>query len=226
MHTNHGIRASLFFYSGVGFFENTTRKTPRIWNPALLLKPLSNQLAWEDSAASRSPAIARTFRFVLHHFPSCSKDSVGDRNFSSVPSNQDVTSASLFSNPLRLHLRGLVFLVVASLAVGCNLLHPFLSVFTGTSYDLDFLHNWFPHDLPSGSGLPFWHRTPFGRSVLFPKSFPQGRIPAFCRRRRIILMSGALNLFLFLVAVAIAVTSAAASSSLVCRTSNPPSYPH
>ena len=69
-------------------------------------------------------------------------------NFSFLPSNQTVSSAPLFSNPLRLHLRGLVFVVVASLAVGFHLLHPFF----GTSRDPQFLYNWSLHNLSSRKG--------------------------------------------------------------------------
>ena len=130
-------------------------------------------------------AVAWVICLVLHHVSSCSKDSVdGDLNCSFLPSNQTVSSASLFSNPLRLHLRGLV---AASSAVGLHLFRPLFSVFTGSSSDPDFLCNKSLRNHASRWRFHSGIKLSSGYLCSFFENFPQDRIPALCRRHLLVL---------------------------------------
>ena len=76
-------------------------------------------------------------------------------------------------------------------------------------------------------GRSLWRRTLFGPSVLFfLGSFLKKRFLHFAAAVAIILISsGTFNLFLSLVALVFALTFVAASSSLACKASKPPSCP-
>ena len=76
--------------------------------------------------ASRSPSSRSNhspYSFII--FPRARRNlSTVNLDSSSLPSNQTVSSASLISYPLRVHLRSLVFVVVTSFAVGPHIFRP------------------------------------------------------------------------------------------------------
>ena len=142
---------SLFQVWRRGFVEkNQSQDTLSLWGSTLSLEPLCepmgdvvHRLHGQSLHHLGHQAVPCAVCLVLHHFPTCTEDSVDSNNdLANTSSNRTVSSASLVSNPLRPHLRGLILVIVASFAVGPNLLHPFFSVFTGTSRDPEFLHNW------------------------------------------------------------------------------------
>ena len=129
-------------------------------------------------------AITRAIRIILHHLHTSPEYSVNsDLHPSRNPGLKAVCPSSLLLNPLLLHTRRLILVVMTSFAMGRHLLHPLISVFTGLSIDPEPFHTGSLNDLSLGQSshpsVEFSSCFP----CLVPEIFHQRSIPAFCRRR-------------------------------------------
>ena len=126
---------------------------------------------------------------------------------SALESNQAVTTTSLVTNPLGLHLWRLLFVTITLFTTGLWLFCPLISIFAGTS-----VHSEFRDHRPVNH---FTSNSLRASRALFRSSFLlTGSLHFAASAAMSLISSSTVNLFLIRKAVVAALTAAAASSSL------------